>query len=131
MATQVYARDVSFPMRFDEDCDLFMDEDELLIDQSLQIIAFLPNGTVILFRDMGSGVEASVFDPSDRLTELVIDTSLRTAIESLEKRVTLDRDFVFDSTPDELKVVVAVPFRVAATGKLFTSRIVIAKPVGQ
>jgi phage baseplate assembly protein W len=124
-----YARDVSFPLRFDEDCDLFLDENEAIIDQSIQLIAFTNKGNVILTEDFGSSINLSVFDPLDTETELIIDTSLRQAFEANEPRVFLDKEFVFDESADESTLIIMVPYRIKVNGKLAASRIITDRPL--
>lgn len=124
-----YARDISFPLRFGEDCDLLMDEDQEIIDQSLQLITMVPSSTIRLFPQFGSAVSSSVFDPLDEETELIIDTSMRTAFEALEPRVFLDREFTFDQTPDESKLIVIVPYSIKITGALAATKFVIDRPL--
>ena len=124
-----WARDIGFPFRFTEDCNLVLDEDEAIIDQALQLITFVKKGTVILFNVFGSAVEVSVFDPLDDATELVIDTSLRLAFEELEPRVFLEREFTFDQTADELKLIIIAPYKIKVTGKLTSSRFIVDRPI--
>ena len=124
-----YARDISLPFRFDEDCDLAVDEDEAIIDQSVHVIAFTKKGSVILTESLGSSLEFSVFDPLSSESELVIDTSLRQAFELNEPRVFLDKEFTFDESADESTLFVLIPYRIKITGKLSASRIVIPRPL--
>lgn len=124
-----YARDLSFPLRFTEDCDVLMDENQEIIDQSLQLITFIPQGSFRLFPDLGSAAQLGVFDPLDEETTLIFDTSLRSAFETLEPRVFLDKEFTFDETPDESKLVVIVPYKIKVTGALSASRFVIPRPL--
>lgn len=128
MAT--FAADVGVPFRFSEDCDLYVDEDEAIIDQALNLITFTPQGTVPLASTFGSQAELSVFDQLDSSTELILDTSLRNAFESQEPRAVLDKEFKFDESADQKKLVVIVPYRVSVTGKLFATRLVIGKLLG-
>lgn len=123
-----WARDVSFPFRFTEDCNLELDEDEAVVEQALNLISFIPKGTIILFSVMGSALEISVFDQLDEETELLIDTSMREAFEELEPRVFLDKEFVFDQSPDEQKIIVIVPYHIKVTGRLTANRFTIARP---
>lgn len=124
-----YARDVSLPMQFDADCDLLLDEDQEVIEQSLQLLTFIPQGSFRLFPDLGSAAQLAVFDPLDEETTLIFDTSLRNAFETLEPRVFLDKEFTFDETADEQKLVVIVPYKIKVTGDLAASRFVIPRPL--
>lgn len=124
-----YARDFSFPFQFNEDCDLLMDEDQEIIDQALQLITFIPQGSIRLFPEMGSSAQLAVFDPLDEETTLIFDTSLRNAFESLEPRVFLDKEFVFDESADEQKLVVIVPYKIKVNGDTTASRFVIDRPL--
>lgn len=122
-----YARDLYFPLTFTDDCDLLMDEDVAVIDQSLQFITFIRQGTIRLFPEMGSYADRAVFDQLDEETELLIDSSLRSAFEALEPRVVLDKEFAFDETADEERIVVLVPYTIKVNGKLASSRFVIPR----
>lgn len=124
-----YARDISFPLQFTEDCDLYMDEDQEVIDQSLQLITFIPQGSFRLFFNMGSVIQLAVFDPLDEEATLILDTSLRNAFETLEPRVFLDKEFTFDESADELKLLVIVPYKIKVTGELAASKFVILRPL--
>jgi len=124
-----YARDISFPLRFNDDCDLLMDEDQEVIDQALQLITFIPQGSIRLTPQFGSAILLSVFDQLDDETELIIDTSLRNAFETLEPRVFIDKEFIFDQSADERKLIVVVPYRIKVTGDLSASRFVIDRPL--
>lgn len=124
-----YARDISFPMQFTEDCDLYMDEDQDIIEQSLQLITFIPQGSFRLFPNLGSVAELAVFDPLDEETTLIFDTSLRNAFETLEPRVFLDKEFTFDESADESKLVVIIPYKIKVTGELAASRFIIPRPL--
>lgn len=125
-----YARDVSLPFRFTEDADIWLDEDQEVLDQALNLIAFTPQGTIPLAYELGTFLLFSVFDPLDPPTRLAIDTSLRKAFERLEPRVVLNDQFIFDETPDENKLIVIVPYHVAATGLRTVARFVISRPMG-
>ena len=72
-----YARDIAYPFRFTEDCDLGLDENEQVIEQSLILILFIIRGSIVLFRVFGSSVIHSVFDPMDESGALALDTSIR------------------------------------------------------
>lgn len=124
-----YARDISFPLQFNEDGDLLMDENQEIIDQALQLITFIPQGSFRLNPAMGSTVRLAVFDLLDQETELIIDTSMRNAFETLEPRVFLDKEFTFDESADESKLVVIVPYKIKVTGELSASRFVIPRPL--
>ena len=92
-----YARDITFPLRFDADCDLGMDENEKVIEHSLIMIIFTRKGSMILFRRFGSDIESTLFDlmdPDDAAT-LALDTSLRVGIDEFEDRVFLDLEGPF------------------------------------
>lgn len=128
MIDDKYTRDVSFPLRFDEDADLALDEDEAVIEQALQIIAFTPRGSVILTETLGSNMQLDVFEQLDEATELSIDSSLRRAFEENEPRVFLDREFQFDESPDEHKLIVIAPYTIIVTGQLAVSRFIIQRP---
>jgi phage baseplate assembly protein W len=130
MIDENYARDISWPLRFDEDCDLAVDEDREVIDQALHLLAFIRRGEVPLTETFGSALEDSIFDFLDDATELAIDSSLRRAYEANEPRVFLDREFLFDESPDERKLVIIIPFRIVVTGEAATSRIVVSRPIG-
>ncbi len=124
-----YTRDLSFPMQYNEECDTLLDEDEEVIEQSLQLITFTNRGTVLLFDGFGSTIQPSVFDPLDDTTQLAIDTSMRTSFEINEERVFIDKEFSFDETPDENKLVIIIPYKIKVTGRLTASRFIIPRPL--
>lgn len=126
---QRYTRDISFPFRFNEDCDLLMDENEELIEQALNLITFIRSGTIRLFQSLGSSVALALFDQLDAETELIIDTSLRNAFETNEPRILIDKEMTFDQTPDERKLIVIVPYRIKITAKLAATKLVIDRPL--
>jgi phage baseplate assembly protein W len=121
---RLYARDISFPMTFTEDCDLFIDENEQIINQALVLIVRTPKGTSVLFGDFGTDLMISLFDPNDDETQLLIDTSLRNSIELLEPRIFLDKDFVFDESTDGSKIIVLIPYKIIITGQSLVSRFI-------
>lgn len=120
-----YAVDVGLPFRFSEDCDLFLDSNDGIIEQAINIITHTPLGSIPLFPEMGSSVRNSVFDPLDDTANLVIDNSLRTAIERLEPRVVLDKQLKFDESADQQKRIVIVPARVIPTNRPIAPKVVI------
>jgi len=124
-----YARDVSFPIRFTEECDVLLDEDQEVIEQALQMITFISSGSVRLYPQFGSAAHLVVFDQLDEGSSIILDTSLRTAFESLESRVILDKEFIVDESADELKFIVIVPYRIRVTGELAATRLVIDRPI--
>jgi hypothetical protein len=123
-----YARDISMPFQFDAECDLLMDEDQEVIDQSMNLITFIRSGVIRLFPTMGSGAMAAVFDQLDIYAETILDTSLRTAFEAQDPRVFLDKQFIFDETPDEGKVIIVVPYKIKVNGQLTATKLVIDRP---
>ena len=54
-----YARDVSFPIRFTEECDVLLDEDQEVIEQALQMITFILSGSIRLYPQFGSAAHLS------------------------------------------------------------------------
>lgn len=123
-----YARDISMPFRFNEECDILMDEDQEVIDQALILITFIPAGLIRLFPEMGSGAHLVLFDQLDDESTIILDTALRNAFESLEPRVFLDREFIFDESPDQLKIITIVPYKIKVTGELSATRLVVPRP---
>ena len=124
-----WARDVSFPFQFLDDCDLVQDENEEVVDQALILITFTRNGVVLLTSNFGSALTSSVFDQLDDVTELEIDSTLRRAFETQEPRVFLDREFIFDETAGANKLIVLVPYRIVVTGKYTVARLVIPRQI--
>ena len=122
-----WARDIALPFRFDADCDLVQETDHEVVDHALNIIAFTPNGTVILFNEMGCALEASVFEMMDEETRLIIDTSLRTAFESQEPRIYLDKEMVFDESPDEKTLFIIVPYKIKVNGELTATKFIVPR----
>lgn len=124
-----YARDISFPLRFGEECDLLMDEDQEVIDQAITLITFIPSGSIILFPQMGSAAQLILFDQLDETSQLIMDTALRNSLESLEPRIMLDKELVFDESADEKKLICLVPYRIKVNGELTAIRMVIDRPI--
>lgn len=123
-----YARDISYPFRYDADCDVALDENEQVIEQSLILIVFTQTGTVVLFREFGCDVEESVFDQLDDAMELAMDTSIRLGIENFEDRVILDRNPIFDEYADSNRVLVILPITLANTGQQLSVKIPYPRP---
>lgn len=127
MIDTTYARDVALPLKFDEDCNLTLDENEAIIDQAIHIIAFTRAGAIPLFITMGSEAQLGLFEPNDETTQLAIDSSLRIAFEQNESRVYLDREFVFDETADGTSLMIIIPYTIIVNGKLVTSRFIVPR----
>jgi len=125
-----FARDISFPLRFDSECNLATDEDEEVVEQALNLITFLPQGTLPLFPDMGSTAVLTVFDPLDAGSKLSLDTSIRMAVSRLEPRVVLDKEFTIEESADELKIIAIIPYRIIVNNKSGAVRLTIPRPIG-
>lgn len=123
-----YARDISFPFRYDENCDLALDENEQVIDQSVYILVFSRRGGIVLYREFGSEVELSVFDQLDDVLELELDTSIREAISRFEGRVLLDKELTFDELADSSKIQVVLPITIKNTGQQYYARLNLPRP---
>lgn len=124
-----YARDIAFPFQFNEDCDLRMDEDNEVIEQALQLLTFIKKGSVRLHGTIGSEIKLALFDTLDEETELIIDASLRAAFEENERRIILDKEFVFDQSADESTLFVIVPYRVVITGLSTATKLIVERPI--
>ena len=124
---QAFARNISFPFRYTDDADLFIDENEEVVDQSLFIIVFTREGTFLLTPDLGTKIEASAFDPLDAESNLQMDTSLRNGIERNDPRVFIDREFTFDEVAQNNSVVITIPYTIVVTGKAIASRFVVPR----
>ncbi|MCG8436003.1 MAG: hypothetical protein MJA83_18440 [Gammaproteobacteria bacterium] len=124
---QAFARNISYPMRFTQDADLFLDENEEVIDQSLFIIVFTRSGFFLLTPELGNQIEANVFDPLDSESTLQMDTSLRNGIEANDPRVFIDREFEFDETTDSLGVTILIPYTIVLTGESVASKFIVPR----
>lgn len=123
MADDNYAVDVGLPFRFTEDCDILLDVDDAIIQQALDLITFTPAASLLLFPEMGSEITTSVFDPLDPVSNILIDNSIRKAMQKLEPRIVLDKKFIFTDDPDNNKKSVLVPGRVVPTNRPATLKL--------
>jgi len=123
-----YARDVSFPIQFSSECDMLLDEDQEVVEQSLLLITFIPVGALRLFTVMGSSVTLAVFDQLDNAAVLTIDTTLRSAFDILEPRIQVDKQMIVDESPDNHFIVVIVPYAIKVNGQTDATRLTIPRP---
>lgn len=124
-----YARDISFPLRFNEDCDLFLDEDQEVVEQAINLAVFVSAGSIRLYPKFGSSINLSLFENFSQELQLILDTSIRSAIEGLEPRLVLDKEFVFDVSADEKRIICIIPYRLVTTGEISATRLVIDRPL--
>lgn len=129
MSDPVYTVDVAMPFQFTEDCNIALDVNERLVDQGVKLAVQVMQGSIPLFSSFGSQVPASIFDPLDDETELVIDSSIRNSINNNEPRAYLDQSILFDQSADESRLVITIPYRIVITGELTATKLTLRKVV--
>lgn len=123
-----YAINISFPFRWNDDGDLFLDTDNTVIDQSITLISFTLKGTFPLHPDYGSRVLNAIFDPIDTFSRRLIDSAFRSAIETQEPRVKLAANFQFDDQPSMNSRLVIIPYGIKITGEFSKTRVSLPNP---
>lgn len=100
-----YTAGIALPLRFLDNCDLDIAEDDNLIHDNILLAVFIRRNGIPLI-PLGAGIEDFVFDPLDAAIEAFLSFRLYDTIFYGVANVQPSLDMVFTEGESELKVVV-------------------------
>jgi len=109
-------RGLSFPPRVGADGRLLWSEGETNIRESLAIILKTEPGERIALPDFGAGLGHFLFEPNNAATQARIAQAVERALTRWEPRIALESVDVTDDPADPAAVLVAITYRLVATG---------------
>ena len=108
------------PFKFGHDCRLEMVADEQALQDNLVVLNTVKRKECLMNVDFGTNLQDHVFEQSDIVMWLTLDTAVRDLINTQEERILIQRVAVTksDSDPDVVQVLVdwqADPSKAAKT----------------
>lgn len=87
--TQITGRGLAFPIRANEKGQAVLIEGVELVNQSIRLILLEQRGERFFLREYGSRIEELMHEPNDEVLESLLNTYIREALATWEKRITV------------------------------------------
>jgi len=106
--------------------DLMRVKNDASIKQSIKNLIYTNFGERMFRPTIGSGVNASLFEPNDEVLESDLDYYIRKTIGDFEKRAAVER-VVINRMPDDNKVSVSILFSIINSTQLQSVNLVLRR----
>lgn len=101
----VYLQEIAFPLRFTENGDVVLTNNDAAINDSIKLSAFVQTNGIPLM-PLGAGMNMLPFDPLDTPFKAFLGFRLKTAIELGIEGVNVDHNLVFVELENKVDVAV-------------------------
>lgn len=87
MTTRIYAKGPAVPLEFKNNCNVELEDNEMVLHDNLVNVNTVRRGEVLLDVDFGSRLNQEVFGMNDIVMYMAIDTHIRASTSDFEPRI--------------------------------------------